>query len=177
MISSLGIIVFLFCGVIKVRKFEKISFEQFKKDVLDDKELYDSFRMPSRDTYHAAGYDFYSLFDFVIKPGEIKKIPTGIKAIFEDDEVLLIMIRGSQGFKYNVRLINQVGVVDKDYYNNPTNEGHIWIGLQNGGDKDYIVKKGEGFGQGIFMKFLLTDDDVDYKKRVRNDDDEYLKRR
>ncbi len=160
-----------------MRKFEKISFEQFKKDVSDDIELYNSFRMPSRETYYAAGYDFYSLFDFVIKPGEIKKIPTGIKAIYEDDEVLLIVLRSSQGFTYNVRLINQVGVVDKDYYNSPKNEGHIWIGLKNEGDIDYVVKKGEGIGQGIFTKFLKTDDDEEYMKRERNDDDSYLKRR
>ncbi len=158
-----------------MRKFEKISFEQFKKDVSDDIELYNSFRMPSRETYYAAGYDFYSLFDFVIKPGEIKKIPTGIKAQFENDEVLLIVIRGSQGFNYNVRLINQVGVVDKDYYNNPTNEGHIWIGLKNEGDKDYFIKAGDGFGQGIFTKYLKTDDDENNEKRLRNDDDSYLK--
>ena len=159
-----------------MRKFEKISFEQFKKDVKDDIELYDSFRMPSRDTIHAAGYDFYALYDFNIKPGEIKKIPTGIKSLFEDDEVLMIVIRGSQGFKYNIRLINQVGIVDKDYYNNPTNEGHIWIGLKNEGDLDYVVKKGEGFAQGLFMKYLLTDDDALDKKRIRNDDDNYLKK-
>ena len=160
-----------------MRRFEKISFQQFKKDIEDNKNLYDEFRMPSRDTFYAAGYDFHALFDFVIKPGEIKKIPTGIKALMEDDDTLLIVIRSSQGFIYNVRLINQVGVVDKDYYGNPTNEGHIWIGLKNEGDKDYIVKKGDGFAQGIFMKYLLTDNDNLTDKIIRNDDNTYLKRR
>lgn len=158
-----------------MRKFEKISFDQFKKDIADDKELYDSYEIPSRDTYYAAGYDFHALTDFVIHPGEIKKIPTGIKASMEDDEVLLLMVRSSQGFRFNIRLINQVGVVDKDYYNNPTNEGHIYIGLQNEGEKDYEVKKGEGFGQGLFMKYLLTEDDQLNSKMIRNDDDNYLK--
>lgn len=160
-----------------MRKFEKISFEQFKKDIKDDIDLYDEFRMPSRDTYYAAGYDFHALTDFVIKPGMIKKIPTGVKVLMEDDEVLQIVIRSSQGFTYNLRLINQVGIVDKDYYNNPTNEGHIWIGLKNEGDKDYIVKKGDGIAQGIFLKYLLTDDDALSEKMIRNDDDDYLKRR
>ncbi len=158
-----------------MRKFEKISFDQFKKDIADDKELYDSYEIPSRDTYYAAGYDFHALTDFVIHPGEIKKIPTGIKVSMEDDEVLLLMVRSSQGFRFNIRLINQVGVVDKDYYNNPTNEGHIYIGLQNEGEKDYEVKKGEGFGQGLFMKYLLTEDDQLNSKMIRNDDDNYLK--
>ena len=87
-----------------MRKFEKISFEQFKKDVSDDIELYNSFRMPCRKTYEAAGYDFFSLFDFVLKPGETIKLPTGIKMIVEPGEFLWIVIRGSQGFKYNVQL-------------------------------------------------------------------------
>ncbi len=99
------------------------------------------------------------MYDFTIKPGEIKKIPTGIKADMNDDEVLLLVDRSSQGFKYNIRMCNQVGVIDKDYYNNEDNEGHIWIKLQNEGDKDYIVKKGEGIIQGMFVKFLTIDNE------------------
>lgn len=158
-----------------MRKFEKISFEQFKKDVCDDKRLYKEYSLPKRETDFAAGYDFFALADFVIKPGEIKKIPTGVKVLMEDDEVLALVLRGSQGFIYNLRLINQFGVVDKDYYNNPTNEGHLWIGLKNEGKIDYVVSKGQGIAQGIFMKYLLTDDDGDTDKIFRNDNDEYLK--
>ncbi len=160
-----------------MRKFEKISFEQFKKDVADDIQLYNEFEKPSRETFYAAGYDFHALYDFVLKPGEIDRIPTGVKVSMEDDEVLLLIIRSSMGYKYNVRLVNQVGVIDKDYYNNLTNEGHIWIKLQNEGTRDYVVKKGDGIGQGLFMKYYLTDDDSDYLKQIRNDDDGYLKRR
>ena len=160
-----------------MRKFEKISFEQFKKDIKDDKKLYEKFRMPSRETHYAAGYDFHALKDITIKPGEIAYIPTGVKVLMEDDEVLFICVRGSQGFKYNVRLCNQVGVVDKDYYDNEVNEGHIWIALQNEGKKKYSVKKGEGIAQGIFSKYLLTDDDIKETKRVRKDNDDYLKGR
>ena len=159
-----------------MRKFEKISYEQFKRDIIDDRQLYEEYEIPSRETYYAAGYDFHALCDFVIKPGMTKKIPTGIKAEMENDEVLLIVVRSSQGFKYNVRLINQVGVVDKDYYNNPTNEGHIWIGLKNEGIKDYVVNKGDGIAQGMFIKYLLTANDNINEKTLRNDDDKYLKK-
>lgn len=159
-----------------MRKFEKITFEQFKKDVEESEELYREFQLPSREMMFSAGYDFYSLSDFVIKPGEIKKIPTGVKAMMEDDEFLALVVKGSQGFKHNVRLINQFGVVDKDFYNNPTNEGHIWVGLKNEGNKDYVVNKGDGIVQGIFMKYLLTDDDHEKSKKIRGyEDDRYLK--
>ncbi len=144
-----------------MRKFEKISFEQFKKDVKDDKELYNSYGLPVRHTKFSAGYDFESLFDFVIKPGEIKQIETGIKACMNDSEVLLLTVRGSQGIKHNVRLCNQVGVVDKDYYNNENNEGHIFIKLSNEGNEDYVVKKGDKIVQGLFINYLLIDDETE----------------
>ena len=159
-----------------MRKFEKISFEQFKKDISDDKNLYEEYVIPSRETTHSAGYDFHALEDMVIKPGQIVKLPTGIKVSMEDDEVLYILVRGNQGFKYNVRLCNQVGVIDKDYYNNPGNEGHIWIALQNEGKDDYVIKKGQGMAQGIFAKYLLTDDDDKYEKDKRMGQNDYLKR-
>ena len=143
------------------RYFEKISFEQFKKDIKDDKDLYNSYNIPKRETKFAAGYDFEAIEDFTIKPGEIKKIPTGIKVNMMDDEVLLLIVRSSMGFKYNVRLCTQVGVIDKDYYNNKDNEGHMFLALKNEGDKDYIVKKGDGICQGMFIKYLTVDNELD----------------
>jgi dUTP pyrophosphatase len=108
-----------------MRKFERISYEQFKKDVCDDKELYESIELPKRSTKKSAGYDIRSIEEGIIKPGEAKVFKTGVKADMNDDEVLLLMIRSSLGFKYNIGLANNVGVIDSDYYNNPDNEGHI----------------------------------------------------
>ena len=146
-----------------MRRFEKISLEEFSKYY--DKKLYEEYDLPKRMTAHSAGYDFFAIEGFTIKPGEIKKIPTGYKATFESDEVLLIVDRGSMGYKYNVRITNQVIVIDADYYNNPNNEGHMFISLQNEGDKDYVVQKGEGYAQGMFMKYLICDDDGAAGKR------------
>lgn len=151
-----------------MRAFEKISFEQFKKDIGDDKDQYDNLKLPSRGTKYAAGYDFHAPYDYTLKPGDILKVPTGIKCNMENDDVLLLLDRSSMGFKYNVRFCNQVGVIDKDYYNNSDNEGHIWIRIQNEGDQDYVVKKGDRMCQGLFIKYLLVDND---------DDDEYTDRR
>ena len=149
-----------------MRYFEKISFEQFKKDISSLENLYNEYELPKRATTNSAGYDFYAIESFTIKKGETKKIPTGYKANFMSDEALFIFVRSSMGFKYNVRLTNQVGVVESDYYNNPDNEGHIWVSLQNEGDKDFTVEKGKAYAQGIFMKFLTTDDDNVSKTRL-----------
>lgn len=148
------------------RYFEKISFDQFRSDVSDDKAMYENYSLPKRSTINSAGYDFEALYDFVIKPGQIKKIPLGIKASMNSNEVLLLLVRSSQGFKYNVRMCNQVGIIDGDYYNNPDNEGHIWIKLQNHGDIDYVIRKGDAFAQGIIMKYYICDDDNTQDVRV-----------
>ena len=146
-----------------MRGFEKISFEQFKKDILDDNKVYEEYNLPKRSTKYSAGYDFSVITDYIIKPGEIVKIPTGIKSYMGESEVLFIIIRSSLGFKYNARLCNQVGVIDKDYYNNENNEGHIWIALKNEGDKDIVLNKGDHFAQGIFIKYLTVDDEEEIK--------------
>lgn len=139
------------------RYFEKISWGRFENEILDDPTLYEEYSLPKRMSKCAAGYDFFALEDYEIAPGEIRKIPTGIKACMEEDEVLLLVVRSSMGFRYNVRACNQVGVIDADYYNNSKNEGHIWFCLQNEGTDPYVIHKGEGFCQGIFVKYLTVD--------------------
>ena len=144
-----------------MRDFEKISFKQFKKDVAEDINLYNEYELHQRDSDSTAGYDIYLLQDLIIEPNEIKKIPTGIKSFFEKDEVLFLIVRSSTGFKYNIRLCNQVGVIDSDYYNNQNNEGHIWIKIQNEGKEKVIIPQGEAIVQGIFLKYLTTQSDKD----------------
>ena len=146
-----------------MRKFEKVSIDEFSKYY--DKKLYEEYDLPKRMTSHSAGYDFFAIEGFTIKPGEIKKIPTGYKATFGSDEMLMILVRSSMGFKYNVRMTNQVGIIESDYYNNIDNEGHMFVSLQNEGDRDFVVKKGEGYAQGIFTKFLICDDDITTNER------------
>ncbi len=142
-----------------MRKFYKISYEQFKKDIRDDKKLYEEYSLPIRKTQNSARYDICVLDDYIIKPQEILKIPTGLKIACEKDEVILIVVRSSMGFKYNIRLVNQVGVIDADYYNNPDNEGHFWIKIQNEGTEEVKLSKFSAIAQAIFTKYLTVDDE------------------
>lgn len=152
-----------------MRDFEKISFEQFCKDVKKDKTLYDTYKLPTRDSKSTAGYDLYLLENLELKPKEIVKLPTGIKSYFQNDEVLLIVIRSSMGFKYNIRLVNQIGIIDADYYNNKDNEGHIFIKIQNEGPETVNFKSGEAIAQGIFLKYLTTKSDSNLRLDRRSD--------
>jgi dUTP pyrophosphatase len=142
----------------RTRGFEKISKTQFEKD-FQNKNLYENIVLPKRATRHSAGYDIFAVEKIHLKPGEMAAIPTGIKCYMQPDEWFSIRVRSGHGFKYNIRLKNQVGVVDSDYYNNPKNEGHIFIALQNEGNQDFKIQPGEAFAQGIFHQYLVTDND------------------
>ena len=146
------------------RGFEKISFRQFSVDISSSKKIYDEYFLPLRASKNSCGYDFFSIQDYIIHPGDIIKIPTGIRVYMPKDEFLMIVIRSSMGFKYNVRMCNQVGIIDSDYYDSD-NEGHIWICLQNEGNEDYIIRNGDAIAQGIFMKYLTCGDEV---SNIRN---------
>ncbi len=146
------------------RFFEKISFEQFKVDIVEDPALYGDLKTPKRGTKNSAGYDFFSPVDIEIMPGRTFMVPTGIKASMLEDEVLQLYIRSSLGIKKNIVLSNQVGIVDSDYYNNEKNEGHIFIGLRNIGKEPFILEKGMSFAQGVFTKFLKVSNEVETMK-------------
>ena len=142
-----------------MRKFEKISFKQFKKDVSNDRKLYDSIELPKRSTTSSAGYDIKSITAGIIKPGKSMVFKTGLKVCFNEDETFLLIDRSSVGYKYDVVLSNAVGVVDSDFYNNEDNEGHFSVKLINHGEKDFEVKVGDRIAQGIFMKYLTVDNE------------------
>ena len=87
-------------------------------------------------------------------------VPTGFKCRMPDDYYLQLSVRSSLPLKHWIIMGNGVGIVDSDYYNNPDNEGHMFIALKNEGDKVFTVNKGDKYAQGIFQKYLTTDDDM-----------------
>ena len=146
-----------------IRGFEKVSTLEFKKRAqtlsMSPERLYNDIILPTRATLGSAGYDFHTITKFTLRPGETKVLPTGIKAYMDFDEYLSIHIRSSLALKHGIVLVNQVGIVDADYYNNSDNEGHIMIAIKNTSDTPYVFEKGDKVAQGIFHKYLLVDDD------------------
>ncbi len=124
--------------------------------------------LPRRSTTYSAGYDFEAAEDIIIpsfKPGMAPTlIKTGIKAYMQDDEMLCLYNRSSNPKKKGIVLANSVGIIDKDYYGNEENDGHIMFAVWNFKDEDIKVEKGERIGQGIFQKYLVTDDDASTAK-------------
>lgn len=115
-------------------------------------------KLPVRSDPRSAGYDFYSPVDIVIPPNESRLFFTDVKAYMDDDEVLMLYVRSSMGKKHVV-IANGTGIIDASYYNNPDNDGNIGFRLLNLGKEDYVIRRGDRIGQGVFMKYLITDDD------------------
>ena len=126
--------------------------------------------LPERKTKYSAGYDIEAAEDTVVpsfkKGTNPTLIKTGLKAYMKDDEVLMLYNRSSNPKKKGLILSNSVGVIDKDYYGNPDNDGHIMFAFYNIKDEDITVKKGDAIGQGVFQKYLVTDDDSAEGERV-----------
>lgn len=154
-----------------VAKFEKVSFEQFKRDMsetfvnipysnIEVKEIYEKIQLPARATKFSAGYDFKSPINFTLLPNQTIKIPTGVRVLIDEDWVLKLYPRSSLGFKYRLQLNNSTGIVDSDYYYSD-NEGHIFLKLTNdtNENKTLEINQGDGIVQGIFVEYGITVDD------------------
>ncbi len=122
--------------------------------------------IPTRKTASSAGYDIEVIKDYIIMPKSVCLVETGLKAYMGDDEVLKIYVRSSLAMKKGIMLANNVGIIDSDYYNNPDNEGHIMIMLYNFSNEEVIIKKYDRVAQGIFEKYLKTDNDNSLVERL-----------
>ena len=109
----------------KIAKFHKVSFDEFenawKGEFPEAKEeeikaVYEELKLPKRATRGSAGYDFYTPFNIILKPGETVKIPTGIRAEMEEGWVLKLYPRSGLGFKFRLQINNTVGIIDSDYF-------------------------------------------------------------
>lgn len=158
-----------------IAKFEKVSFEQFKKDWSETfnympvkwedeiiKVIYDNIKLPQRATSGSAGYDFFCPISIEIPYDESIAIPTGIRCKIKDGWVLTAYPRSGLGFKFGLKLANTVGVIDSDYYG-AKNEGHIFVKLVNdstlGKNQQFQINAGAAMFQGIFLPYGIVEDD------------------
>lgn len=154
----------------RIAKFEKVSFEQFKKDLKncfpnfykDDniiKDIYENIELPTRATSGSAGYDFKMPFFLLMDKCREYLIPTGIRCNINNGWALKIYPKSGLGTKYGFKLINTVGIIDSDYYHSD-NEGHILINIKHDTGKEFLeMHKSKGFVQGVFVPYGIVEDD------------------
>lgn len=128
------------------------------------------FNLPKRSTKHSAGYDFECIETITIKPYEFGNqptfVPTGVKCKMPENEFLMLVNRSSNPKKKNLIIPNSLGIIDSDYYSNPDNDGEIMFAFYNFGTEDVVIEKGYHLGQGIFIEYKLTNDDVSENERT-----------
>jgi dUTP pyrophosphatase len=100
-------------------------------------------------------YDFYANANYTVKPNEIVKIWSDVKAYMGDDECLILNVRSSMGGKF--MLANSQGWIDSDFYENESNDGNIGIFLKNISNETLEIKRGDRIAQGAFFNFLVAD--------------------
>ncbi len=153
-------------------RFERVKFEAFKNDMAmyrpinfmsgEVEKAYDGIKIPVRKTKYSAGYDICIPIDISIPSGQRRVIPTGIKVVFEEDEMstwhLQMYVRSSVGIKDGIVLTNSTGIIDSDYQF-AENDGDMMLALLNTSDKLVQYKAGDRICQAVFMIHGLTSDD------------------
>lgn len=135
-----------------MRKFEIVRDDCIEYDNKDIK-------LPVRNSKSSVAYDFYSPTNITIPAGESALVWTNVKAQFNEDEAFILTVRSSMG-KHGIILANGIGVIESDYYGNESNDGNLGFRLYNFGKQSYEIKVGDRIGQGLFIHYLTTDNDV-----------------
>lgn len=153
-------------------RFEKVRYDAFEHDMMqyrpinfmggEAKEAYDKIKLPERKTKYSAGYDICTPIDISIPSGQRRVIPTGIKAVFDEDEMdawhLQMYVRSSVGIKDGVVLTNSTGIIDSDYALGK-NDGDMMLALVNTSEKLVKYKAGDRICQAVFMIHGITSND------------------
>jgi len=115
--------------------------------------------LPSYMTEGSAGMDLFANVHepAVIKPGEIKLIPTGIRIALPRNYEAQIRPRSGLALKHGISLVNSPGTVDSDY------RGVIGVIAINHGKEAFTVNRGERIAQMVVNKvermgFKVTED-------------------
>ncbi len=145
---------------------------EYVKRILNDgfENIEPDFNLPKRSTKNSAGYDFECIETMTIKPYKFGDspvfVPTGVKCKMPENEFLMLVNRSSNPKKKNLIIPNSLGIIDSDYYGNSDNDGEIMFAFYNFGTEDVTIEKGYHLGQGIFVEYKLTNDDISENERT-----------
>lgn len=103
---------------------------------------------PSYANSFAAGLDLKSNEDVVIHPGQIIDIKSMLAVEIPHGYFGMIVARSGLSYKRQIKLINDVGIIDEDY------RGDIGIRLINEGQEKYQIKKGDRIAQMIIVPYI-----------------------
>lgn len=105
--------------------------------------------VPTKGTEHAAGYDLYSAYEYVIEPRERCLVKTDIAISIPEDSYGRIASRSGLAVKHGIFI--GTGTIDKDYI------GNIGAVLFNFSDNPFVIKRGDRVAQLIIQKIHYAD--------------------
>ncbi len=97
----------------------------------------------------AAGMDLYANVheDVMVRRGEIKLIPTGIRIALPDGYEAQIRPRSGLALKNGITLLNTPGTIDSDY------RGEIAVIVINCGARGFLIKRGDRIAQMVINRY------------------------
>ena len=103
----------------------------------------DDIALPAYETDGASGMDLRAAVegDLVLKPGEIKLIPTGLAVSIPSGFELQTRPRSGLALKHGIGMVNSPGTIDSDY------RGEIKLIMINWGRRPFVIKRGDRIAQ------------------------------
>ncbi|MCK5283598.1 MAG: dUTP diphosphatase [Nanoarchaeota archaeon] len=93
-----------------------------------------------------AGMDLYSAIDYVLKPGERKLVPAGIKIAVPKGYEAQVRPKSGLALKYGISVVNTPGTIDAGY------RGEVGVILINLGQEDFVINKNSKIAQLIINR-------------------------
>ena len=115
---------------------------------IDIKKLHEDAVIPTYGTEGAAGFDFYSVDDYVVDPGKTVIVKTGLAGAVPVGYYLAVVPRSGVSAKTGIRIANSPGTVDADY------RGEVGVIVTNTSNDTFTIDKGYRIAQGIILPYF-----------------------
>jgi dUTP pyrophosphatase len=125
----------------------------------------DDMPLPSYGSDGSSGMDIRASVKepVVLKPGEIRLIPTGLTVSIPRGYEGQIRPRSGLALKYGMGIINSPGTIDSDY------RGEICIIVINWGEQPFTIRRGDRIAQMVMAKVFRAEiievDELDHTQR------------
>lgn len=113
--------------------------------------LHEDAVIPTRGTALAAGLDLCCVEEFILNPGDIKLVSTGLAMELPPSHEGQVRPRSGLAAKHGVTVLNSPGTIDEDY------RGEIKVILINHGLRTFIGHKGDRIAQLVVAKVVIPE--------------------
>ena len=109
--------------------------------------------LPSYESHGSSGMDIRAFLDepLLLKPGEIKLVPTGLSISLPAGYEAQIRPRSGLALNHGIGIVNSPGTIDSDY------RGAIGIILINWGAEPFMIRGGDRIAQMVVTRVYMAD--------------------